>query len=306
MPIQAKTIKNAVQVTAGTDCSLALTQDSKLYSWGYGEYGQLGNGTGTITQSTPKTITTASGAAPDQINCGVYHCMYLTEKGNLYTWGRNKNYQLGTSKNLNVETPQRVTTTASTSLYHTNNLSTVSSWAKSQLEVLYDQGMVPPLLWNSYQGNISRAEFAHLLVSLYRELRNSNPSASSNQKKFTDIQDHLLRDDIIRAYNLKFINGTSDSTFSPDNPLTRQEAAKMLCSFLSTVENVRVSTSVTSMSYYSDAASIADWAAPYVAYAYRNDIMQGTGADIFSPTARLTREQGLLIVARLVDKYDWA
>lgn len=306
-PVQVKNLKNAVQVTAGTDCSMALTQDDKLYSWGYGEYGQLGNGSATISQNTPKTISSVSGAAPAQINCGVYHCMYLTEKGNLYSWGRNKNYQLGSSKNLNAESPQRINTSAgSISLYHTDMLSTASSWAKSQLEVLYDQNMVSPLMWKSYQGNLTRAEFAHLLVSLYRTIRGSNPSATTNQKKFTDIQTHLLRDDIIRAYNLKLINGTSDSTFSPDSPLTRQEAAKMLCSLLSVIEGVKVPTSVTSMSYYQDASQIASWAAPYVAYSYRNNIMTGTTSNTFSPKSNLTREQGLLIVARLVDKYDWA
>lgn len=305
-PVAVKNIKNAVQVAAGTDCSLALTKDNKIYSWGYGEYGQLGISGAVISQPTPKTLTVPSGTVPSAIGCGTYHCLFATENGYVYAWGRNKNYQLGTKKNVNAETPQRITTTASKeSLYHTNSLNSVSSWAQDELKDLYDEGVVPPLLWKSYQGSITRAEFAHLLVSLYRDLRNSNPSATNNQKKFTDIQDHVLKDDIVRAYNLKLINGTSDTTFSPDKSLTRQEAAKMLCTFLDAVEDVTISTKVTSMTYYKDATKISDWAAPYVAFCYKNDIMKGTGVDVFSPTSNLSREQGLLIVARLAEQYEW-
>ena len=305
VPVEVTTVKNAVQVAAGTDCSMALTKDQKLYTWGYGEYGQLGGGSATISQNTPKPVTLTSNVVPAQINCGVYHSMFLTEQGTLYAWGRNKNYQLGTKKNVNAETPQRVITLKGVDLYQTDNLDSASSWAKGELSELYDTGLVSPLLWGNYQNSITRAEFAHLLVILYRTLHTSSPSVTNNQDKFTDIQDHPLKDDIVRAYNLKFINGTSETTFSPNSSLTRQEAATMLCAFLKAAEKVTIPTQVSSMTYYQDAPQIASWAAPYVAYAYKNDIMQGSGAKTFSPTAKLSREQGLLIIARLADKYDW-
>lgn len=305
-PVVVKSIKNAAQVAAGTDCSLALTKDKKIYSWGYGEYGQLGINGAVISQTSPKIISLPSGSVPIGIACGTYHCLFTSESGAVYAWGRNKNYQLGTKKNVNAETPQRITATvADAGMYHTNSLDSVSSWAREEVGVLYDKGVVPPLLWNSYQGNITRAEFAHLLVSLYQDLRNSTLSATNNQGKFKDIQDHPLKDDIVRAYNLKLISGTSGTTFSPDKPLTRQEAAKMLCTFLNVVEGANVPTKVSSMTYYKDAAEISDWAAPYVAYCYQNNIMKGSSADTFSPTTNLSREQGLLIVSRLTEKYDW-
>ena len=305
-PVTVKNIKNATQVAAGTDCSLALTKDKKLYSWGYGEYGQLGISGAVISQTSPKALSLSTGIVPATIACGTYHCMFVTESGTVYTWGRNKNYQLGTRKNVNAETPQRVSVTAAkSSLYNTENLNSISGWAQEELKALYDEGVVPPLLWNSYQDSITRAEFAHLLVCLYQELRNSTISTTNNQGKFEDIQDHLLKDDIVRAYNLKLISGTSGSTFSPDKSLTRQEATKMLCTFLDMVENVDIPRKVSSMTYYNDADEIADWAAPYVAFCYQRDIMKGSGANTFSPTTNLSREQGLLIVSRLAEKYDW-
>ena len=93
--------------------------------------------------------------------------------------------------------------------------------------------------------------------------------------------------------------------FAPDDNVTRQEAAKLLCSLVVELENVRISDRNVSLSYYSDASRIGDWAVPFVAYAYEKDIMKGTG-DQFNPTGNMTREQCLLTVARLVEQYDWA
>ena len=302
-PVEVKTVQKAVQVSAGNEDSMALTKDGKIYTWGYGEYGQLGREGASITQSTPRELgSTVRNAA--QIASGVYHNMYVTEDGTLYAWGRNRDYQLGTKKNENASTPQRVMSkNASGDIYETAVLNGASPWASAELASLYDTGLVPPLLWQSYRGNVTRAEFAHLLVSLYEEIKGSSLS-STNRTDFSDIDDHLLREDILKAANLKLINGTSETTFSPDAALTRQEAAKMLCTFLTKVADAKIPEKAGTLTYYSDASQIAEWAAPYVSYAYKENIMQGSDFK-FAPLTPLTREQSLLIVARLVERYEW-
>lgn len=77
----------------------------------------------------------------------------------------------------------------------------------------------------------------------------------------------------------------------------------MLCIFLAKMRGITIPQRVTSMTYYTDAASIADWAAPYVAYTYNENIMQGSGT-AFMPNSHLSREQGLLIVGRVIEKYQ--
>jgi hypothetical protein len=42
-----------------------------------------------------------------------------------------------------------------------------------------------------------------------------------------------------------------------------------------------------------------------VYYAYKNDIMKGGSDGNFDPLGGLTREQGLLMVQRVLAKYDW-
>lgn len=303
VPVQVKSISKAVQVSAGIDSSMARTKDGRLYTWGYGEYGQLGRSNAPFYQDTPQAITGLSNQ-PVFIACGAHHNFCITQNGSLYAWGRNRNYQLGIQQNSNVETPRTVNSvkTLVGESYETTGLNSASSWALTELETLYAKNLISPIIWHDFQGNITRAEFVHMLVGIYEQVKNT--AAPTKSTNFTDISENLFKEDIVKAYNLGIVNGTSDTTFSPDDFLTREQAAKMLGDFLVKMRNITIPQTVASMTYYADAASISPWAVPYVAYAYNENIMQGTG-NAFNPRGNLTREQGLLIVGRVIEKYRW-
>ena len=305
VPVEVSNLKSVVQVSAGNESSMALTKDGKLYTWGYGEYGQLGSGKSEISRSKPGQLTNTSMGTVWSLISGVYHNMIINTSGHLYAWGRNRDGQISSSSNTNVNTPTRSLTGLSTqTTYNTNALNEVSSWAAEEVATLYGTGLVPPMLWHNYQSNITRAEFAHLLVSVYEQVKGITASPARDAD-FTDIEGHQLEQDILKAYQLDLVSGSSATTFSPNNSITRQEAAKMLCSFVAKMKGTSVPNKAQSLSYYSDAASIAEWAAPYVAYAYQNNIMRGSGSK-FSPLATFTHEQSLLTIARLVEENDWS
>ena len=309
VPVEVEKVEDAVQVAAGNESSMALTEDGKIYTWGYGEYGQLGDNSAAITQTTPVAARTSSVGEPVQIACGLYHNLLVNDRGYVYTWGRNRNGQLGTGKDANGTTPQRILSLGGSSgyellRYELNTLDGLNSWSEEEISALYEAEIVSPMLWCDFGENITRAEFAHLLVNLSEEVKGSEATPSS-RAKFEDIQGHPLEQDILKAYQLDLLSGRSDTVFAPDDNVTRQEAAKLLCSLIVELENVRISDRNVSLSYYSDASRIGDWAVPFVAYAYEKDIMKGTG-DQFNPTGNMTREQCLLTVARLVEQYDWA
>jgi len=306
-PEVVKTIHAAVQVAAGNESSLALTKDGTVYAWGYGEYGQLGNGKNANAQNIPVKVSMQNSKAA-YIASGMYHNMAVTSDGVLYVWGRNKNYQLGNGKSDNVNTPQRVDTKVSVNgSYSAGSTESVSPWARTEADWLYQTELVPPMLWGDYQKDITRAEFAHLLVGVYEHIKDTTVATTSSKvNKFTDIQGHALGEDMRKAYMLGILSGSSETTFSPDRTITRQEAAKMLCSFVSKMENVDISTKVQNLGFYGDAADIDAWATPYVYYAYESNIMRGTGGSNFSPKALLSREQSLAILSRLVKSYEWA
>ena len=307
-PQAVKTDIKMTKVAAGNQSSLSISTGGDVYVWGYGEYGQHGNGAFNATQLTPRKVSSISSAT--FISSGAYHNLCVTERGAVFAWGRNKNYQIGNNKNANLATPAGMATEASVGesyilegmSYYLATLNSASSWAQPELRSLLGRSVVSPYFWGNYQANISRAEFAHLLVSLYE--RHTGTVVAAARNNFTDITNHTFQQDILKAVTLEIMNGTSATTASPDNRITRQEAAKMLCCFVGKMKNTTISYSATSLDFYNDAGQVATWAVPYVAYAYHNDIMKGTGGG-FSPTSNITFEQSLLVIERMFVKNGW-
>ncbi|RQM26482.1 hypothetical protein B5M09_002918 [Aphanomyces astaci] len=108
---------STVQVTAvalGARHSMALTSDGVVYSWGSGEFGQLGHGdivNNELFQQQFDPHTSRSYPMIDlplrldkslfdeiqikQIACGYYFSVALAEDGCVYTWGEGSDGQLG-------------------------------------------------------------------------------------------------------------------------------------------------------------------------------------------------------------------
>lgn len=89
---------NAVQVSAGKQFSLALKEDGSVYSWGWGDFGQLGQGISNKFSKLPTAVYGAAGGSLTdiiQIASGGYHCLALKSDGTVWAWGKNENGQLG-------------------------------------------------------------------------------------------------------------------------------------------------------------------------------------------------------------------
>ena len=99
------------QVSLGGFHSAAIGSDGNLYTWGYNKYGQLGNGT-TTNQNRPAQIDkpqgTPEGFTWKQVILGGWHSAAIGSDGNLYTWGRNDDGQLGNGTTTNQNRPTLV------------------------------------------------------------------------------------------------------------------------------------------------------------------------------------------------------
>jgi alpha-tubulin suppressor-like RCC1 family protein len=81
-----------------------LFRDGNLWSWGRGNYGQLGNGVTTGNISTP--VTTLSGGTDwKQVSSGGSHTAAIKTDGTLWTWGRGSTGLLGNAQTTNRSTP---------------------------------------------------------------------------------------------------------------------------------------------------------------------------------------------------------
>ena len=77
----------AKEVACGMAHTLVYTEDGRVYSFGCGEYGQLGHCD--FEKKLTPTLVEAKleGKFVVQVACGLQHSMALTSEGHIYTWG---------------------------------------------------------------------------------------------------------------------------------------------------------------------------------------------------------------------------
>ena len=77
-----------------------------LWTWGWNQYGQLGNGT-TTESNAPAPVTGISGVIA--VSGGIYHSLALKSDGTVWAWGANDSGQLGNGTTTESLTPVQVT-----------------------------------------------------------------------------------------------------------------------------------------------------------------------------------------------------
>ncbi|XP_071723330.1 ultraviolet-B receptor UVR8-like [Rutidosis leptorrhynchoides] len=99
-----------VSITCGADHTIAYSESSsEVYSWGWGDFGRLGHGNSSDL-FTPLPIKALQGIRVKQIACGDSHCLAVTEAGEVLSWGRNQNGQLGLDSIEDSPVPQKIQT----------------------------------------------------------------------------------------------------------------------------------------------------------------------------------------------------
>eukprot|EP01130_Rhizamoeba_saxonica_P018053 TRINITY_DN8938_c0_g1_i1.p1 TRINITY_DN8938_c0_g1~~TRINITY_DN8938_c0_g1_i1.p1 ORF type:complete len:998 (-),score=180.28 TRINITY_DN8938_c0_g1_i1:21-3014(-) len=97
--IKSLSDKNIVRIACGSFHSLALSGSNRaVWSWGSGRHGQTGRGNFEDVDS-PLPVMGLLNVPVSSIYCGHEHSILLTESGNVYSFGRNNEGQLGTRSN---------------------------------------------------------------------------------------------------------------------------------------------------------------------------------------------------------------
>ena len=107
---------HAVRVSLGWSFIMAMDTDGSLYTWGYNNYGQLGNGTATGVYSTtyaaparvPDPKDTSKAFKATQVSAGANHALAIGQDGALWAWGYNDLGQLGDGSTTRRPTPQQI------------------------------------------------------------------------------------------------------------------------------------------------------------------------------------------------------
>ena len=95
-----------VSVVCGGQHAVALTNDGRVYTWGSGTFGQLGNGT-REAHRFPEPINIP---ICKKVACGYAYSCVITVDGQIYSWGAGENGRLGSGKSDDEHTPAHVET----------------------------------------------------------------------------------------------------------------------------------------------------------------------------------------------------
>ena len=97
-------VTQLVDIVTASDYSFMLMADGSVWGVGNNSYLPL-----TVKGSSHSThVRTNLPEAPAAMATGFGHAMMLTENGEIYTWGRNSEYQLGNGKRKNLQEPYKV------------------------------------------------------------------------------------------------------------------------------------------------------------------------------------------------------
>lgn len=112
---------------------------------------------------------------------------------------------------------------------------------------------------------------------------------------FTDIDGHWAEADIIEAVEAGYVSGATETTFEPNEPITRAEFVKMINNAFGLEAMVESESfaDVDESDWFYDDIRKAEWAG----------YIQGQGENTFAPNVALSRAEAAVIFGRLVPNY---
>ncbi len=176
-----------------------------------------------------------------------------------------------------------------------------SSWALEEVEEAREKELIIPETDNNFRNNISREVFCKLIVNMVETTLGREISLTISNP-FLDVNDT----DVTKAYQLGIVNGTSATTFAPNNNITRQEIAAMMMRAARKLDDLRNTTYTQNIDIngiiFSDQSQIASWALNDVKELSKLGLMKGVGDNLINPLGNTTIEQSILLSLRLNKK----
>ncbi len=161
------------------------------------------------------------------------------------------------------------------------------SWANESIGILYNRGIISGKSATEFfpNDNITRAEFTKLVVASFFG------TPDGNNTKFSDVSGWSLPY-VAFASDNGIVNGVTDSLFSPDGDISREQAATILSRAL----NKKGYEGISQTKTFSDDSSISQWAKEAVYTLAGAGVVSGKGNNMFCPKDNLTRAEAAKII----------
>ena len=166
-------------------------------------------------------------------------------------------------------------------------------WAQAAIQYVYDNGLMTGVSDTAFapEATTTRA----MIVSMLARMENVTSAADAG---FTDVAaDDWYATAVNWAAANGIVNGISDDTFAPNDPITREQLAAMLMNYAQW--KGQDTSARADLSGYSDAPST--WASEAVQWVVAEGLLAGVTDDQLQPQGQATRAQVAAIMQRFLE-----
>lgn len=162
-------------------------------------------------------------------------------------------------------------------------------WAKEQIDTFTKDGYINGYGDGTFRPDesITRAEFVKILNKYFGLTKRSG-------KVFIDTENHWAKEQIDIAVTNGVANGVSKTEFKPDDPITREQAAKMIANY----KNIN-DINHDKLNNYIDGNLVSSWAKDSVEGILEHRYMQGYDDKTFRPNSNITRAEAVVTLSRV-------
>ena len=171
-------------------------------------------------------------------------------------------------------------------------------WAYEDIQYCVDHELMNGVGGRSFAPGrvMTRAQMVQVLYNIEGE------PAVTGETPFTDLTSDWYQDAVLWAYQTGVVAGTGDgSTFSPDDPVTREQTAVILMEYADRVLDKYHPSEYDRLFPYQDRADISDYARTAMNWAVDHNLFSGVpgpGGLHLKPQSDATREQMAVILAQ--------
>ncbi|CAN7754280.1 S-layer homology domain-containing protein [Paenibacillus sp. LjRoot56] len=164
-------------------------------------------------------------------------------------------------------------------------------WAEASIRELIGQGAINGYPDGTFkpEGRITRAEFVSIVVKFLK-------LGDQGDKAFSDTTNHWAKNAIATAAANGIISGYTDTTFGPDDTITREQMAVII------VRAAHMNDKGTEGMGFTDSSAISEWAQAAVAVLTSKGLLNGYQDGTLKPQGISTRAEASAIILRSLKK----
>ena len=175
---------------------------------------------------------------------------------------------------------------------------TKGHWAEKFITPICSLGYMSGTSSTTFEPDVktSRAMLVRVLYSI-----EGSPSVEGLSNPFKDVKNgEWYTSAVIWAYHTRVVSGTTETTFSPNDNITREQFASILYRYAKSVKGIDVS-SQADLSKFTDAGKISSYAKEAISWANAEGYINGMTPTALEPKSSSTRAQMATILSKFLD-----